>query len=450
VFCRKPKWFRPILEALKYQEHRLRVPFGTFPGQSGVMCAAPTLAWTNLRSESLETDFRSSFEHCPLPAARCDPHGIILQTNPAFEPIANGKKSHNGMLRVTDVVASENPETTHRLVCEVLDGTRSAAHIETGKAICGWTIWRLSDGSGQSSGALLLARPDLDALASKHLLQTERWETMGRLTGGVVHDFNNLLTGVMLYCDLLLARLDSSESHMRRYAGEIRGAVAHASKLIRQLLVFARPKGDSVRPVPLNQVAETMQSLLARLIGENIELALHLDSGLGLVEIDWAQAEQILLNLILNARDALPEGGRIVVETSRCKLDSVNKDNLAGTSIFPCVLLTVSDNGIGMDAAARRRLFEPFYTTKATGTGLGLATTFSIVRSNSGLIHVESEPGRGTRVMILLPQSSVVSNQPVSNQLGSNQPVSNPPHLAVATSDSPRTTLLELKKEPHL
>ncbi|HEY1657269.1 MAG TPA: ATP-binding protein [Candidatus Sulfotelmatobacter sp.] len=354
--------------------------------------------------------------------------------NSAFEQILNPEKAPSGMLRVTDVVASENHERTDRLVREVLEGTQFAAHIERGGANRGWTIWRLSGEGEPPSGALLLAQPHLDTLASKHLLQAERWETVGRLTGGVVHDFNNLLTGVMLYCDLLLASLDSSEGRMRRYAREIRGAVAHASTLIRQLLVFARPRSDSLRPVPLNQVAETMQSLLARLIGENIELALHLDSGLGLVEIDWAQAEQILLNLILNARDALPEGGRIVVETSRCKLDPV-KGDLTGASGLPCVLLTVSDNGHGMDSATRRRLFEPFYTTKIAGTGLGLATTFSIVRGNGGLIHVESELGRGTRVMILLPQPS---------------PVSNLPHLAVQPSDSPRTALLEVKKEPHL
>jgi two-component system, cell cycle sensor histidine kinase and response regulator CckA len=417
------------------------------------MCAAPTFPWTDLRSESVETDFRSIFERCPLPVARCDHRGIILQMNSAFEQILKPENGSGGTLRVTDVVASENHENTDHLVREVLEGTHSAAHVERGKANRGWTIWRLGGEGKQSYGALLLAQPNLDNLASKHLLQAERWETVGRLTGGVVHDFNNLLTGVMLYCDLLLSSLDTSEGRMRRYAEEIRGAVAHASVLIRQLLVFARPGSglnDSVRPVVLNQVAETMQSLLARLIGENIELALHLDSGLGLVEIDWAQAEQILLNLILNARDALPEGGRIVVETSKCKLEPVNNTKLAGASAFPCVLLTVSDNGLGMDAATRRRVFEPFYTTKATGTGLGLATTFSIVRGNSGLIHVESELGRGTRVMILLPQSSPLPNQPISNQPLSDLAVSNPPHLAVATSDSPRTTLREVKKEPHL
>jgi two-component system, cell cycle sensor histidine kinase and response regulator CckA len=409
------------------------------------MCAAPTFPWTDLRSEGVETDFRSIFERCPLPAARCDSRGIILQMNSALEEILNPENGHIGMLRVTDVVASENDENADRLVREVLEGTHSAAHIERGKANRGWTIWRLSGDGEQPSGAVLLAQPNLDTLASKHLLQVERWETVGRLTGGVVHDFNNLLTGVMLYCDLLLASLDSSEDRTRRYAGEIRGAVAHASMLIRQLLVFARPRSDSVRPVPLNQVAEAMQSLLARLIGENIELALHLDSSLGLVEIDWAQAEQILLNLILNARDALPEGGHIVVETSRCRLEPVNQGKLAAASALPCVLLTVSDNGLGMDAATRHRLFEPFYTTKAAGTGLGLATTFSIVRSNRGLVHAESELGRGTRVMILLPQSSPLANQPVLNL-----PFSSPPHLAISTSDSPRTTFQEVKKEPQL
>jgi signal transduction histidine kinase len=181
--------------------------------------------------------------------------------------------------------------------------------------------------------------------------------------------------------------------------------------------------------------------LLSRLIGENITLELRLDPGLGAVKIDQAQAQQILLNLVLNARDALPAGGRITVETSNCGFQPV-----AGTAqqttfpIFPCVLLAVADNGHGMSAETRQRLFEPFFTTKnaGKGTGLGLTTVRSIVTTNRGLIHFESESGRGTRVMILLPRTS---------QIADTEP-RDAPHPASGTSSS--TSFQPTEKEPLL
>jgi two-component system, cell cycle sensor histidine kinase and response regulator CckA len=242
------------------------------------------------------------------------------------------------------------------------------------------------------------------AAATEDQLQNQRWEAVGRLTGGVVHDFNNLLTGVMLCCDLLLASMDTGDRR-RRYADEIRAAIVQASGLVRQLLVFARPQSAPARPLLLNEIATAMDDLLKRLIGENIVLDLHLDPELGLVQIDQAQAQQILLNLVLNARDALPEGGRITVETSNCNFQPLASP--MSQSAFPCVLLAVGDNGCGMSSDTRQRLFEPFFTTKndGKGTGLGLTTVHSIVTTNRGLIHFDSEPGQGTRVMILLPRA---------------------------------------------
>ena len=253
-----------------------------------------------------------------------------------------------------------------------------------------------------------IAALDSTVNAEENLLQSQRWEALGRLSGGVVHDFNNLLTGVMLCCDLLLSSMDLRDRR-RRYADEIRSAIIQSSALVQQLLVFARPESTPARPLLLNEIVAAMRDLLVRLMGENIALDLHLDPELGLVRIDQAQAQQILLNLILNARDALPAGGRITVETSNC-----NFQPLAGAitrispPAFPCVLLVVGDNGHGMTAETRRRLFEPFFTTKndGKGSGLGLTTVRTIVTTNRGLIHFESEPGRGTRVMVLLPRAS--------------------------------------------
>ena len=242
---------------------------------------------------------------------------------------------------------------------------------------------------------------------TESLLQAQRWEAIGRLTGGVVHDFNNLLTGVMLYCDLLLSALDARDLR-RRYAEEIRSAIVPASGLVRQLLVFARPQQTDLYPVSLNEIAENMRDLLSRLVGENVSLELRLDPQLGLVKIDRSQAQQLLLNLVLNARDALPKGGRICIESSNGSFRPVTGGNSTISNIcLPCVLLCVTDNGRGMDGETRRRLFEPFFTTKVEkASGLGLTTVQSIVTSHRGLIHFESEPGVGTRAMILLPRAS--------------------------------------------
>jgi len=260
----------------------------------------------------------------------------------------------------------------------------------------------------------------------ENLLQSQRWEAIGRLAGGVVHDFNNLLTGVMLYCDLLLASFDSRDRR-RRYADEIRSAVAQAAGLVGQLLVFARPQTTPDQPVSLNEIALAMRDLLGRLIGENIELGLQLDPDLGLVSIDQAQAQQVILNLVLNARDATPNGGRIAIETSNCKFLP-----MVGTKApaFPCVLLVVSDNGQGMSPETRQRLIEPFFTTKngGGGTGLGLTTVRSIVTAHRGLIHFESEQGRGTRVFILLPRASAPAHQQASEICNSLVPTPNPVH----------------------
>src|SRR5207302_4584546 len=177
--------------------------------------------------------------------------------------------------------------------------------------------------AGEPDHALLIAEQTGDGLpAEESRLQTQRWEAVGRLAGGVVHDFNNLLTGVMLCCDLLLSSLDPRDRR-RRYADDIRSAIVQATGLVRQLLVFARPQAAPVRLLCLNEVAEAMQDLLTRLIGENITLDLRLDPELGVVRMDQTQIQQILLNLVLNARDALPHGGRITVETSNCRFQPV-------------------------------------------------------------------------------------------------------------------------------
>jgi two-component system, cell cycle sensor histidine kinase and response regulator CckA len=253
------------------------------------------------------------------------------------------------------------------------------------------------------SAAAKFPRTSLDSQ-----LQAERLEAVGRLAGGVAHDFNNLLTGVLLYCDLLLANLEPNH-RVRKYAEEIRRAGMQASSLVRQLLAVARPKSSEPCLLSLNEIAEGMQNLLTRLIGETIEMRFLLDPDLGLIKMDPTQAQQILLNLVLNSRDAMPAGGTITVETRNCRVQGLAENSAeANAPTIPCALFVVTDTGSGMDSATRAHVFEAFFTTKGQGTGLGLATVHEIVTSNGGLIHVDSAPGRGTRVTVLLPLVPVV------------------------------------------
>ena len=362
-----------------------------------------------------------------MAAARCNARGEIVESNAAFgrmlgREVGSGS-ANGGGLRWLGLVDPEDRPKAESLLCELLEGKRESISIALKSEADGmpgttWSAWRLPGTDGEPEEAALVAGFMVaafkvaefknDQVPAESLIQAQKWEAVGRLAGGVVHDFNNLLTGVMLYCDLLLSSLDGRDRR-RRYAEQIRSAITQASGLVQQLLVFARPQAARARTLCLNDTAEAMRDLLARLIGENIALELRLDPDLALVKIDQAQAEQVLLNLVLNARDALPGGGRITVETSNCRFQPVAGTELgrSGSVAFPCVLLVVADNGRGMDEKTRERLFEPFFTTKSSGkgTGLGLTTVRSIVTTNRGLIHLESEAGRGTRAMVLLPRA---------------------------------------------
>jgi signal transduction histidine kinase len=241
--------------------------------------------------------------------------------------------------------------------------------------------------------------------AEQRLRQAERLESVGRLAGGVAHDFNNLLTGVLLYCDLLLGGLESGNP-LRKYAEEIRWAGTQATALVRQLLAVARPQNAAPQLLSLNTIAQEMRDLLGRLIGENIDLCFQLEPNLGVVKMDATGAQQVLLNLVLNARDAVAGCGRIVVETRNCELQILaeGQGSRSGATL-PCAMFVVRDNGEGMDSDTQKRLFQTFFTTKSAvhGTGLGLAMVHDIVTSAGGLIHVDSARGSGTCITVLLP-----------------------------------------------
>lgn len=243
------------------------------------------------------------------------------------------------------------------------------------------------------------APPTEDSLAEQRLREAQKLEALGRLVSGVAHDFNNLLTGIVLCSDLLLAGLENG-NRLRRYAQEIRAAGAQGAGLIQQLMAVARPRASEAHWLSFNEVIVELRNLMVRLIGENIELVTELADNPALVKMDKAQIQQIVLNLVLNARDAMPDGGRITLSTRNCR-----RKHSSAEPDYSGIEFETRDTGCGMDAETRSRVFEPFFTTKkpGKGTGLGLATVISIVKQQQGMVEIDSAPGQGTRVMVRLP-----------------------------------------------
>jgi len=236
-------------------------------------------------------------------------------------------------------------------------------------------------------------------------LQSQKMESVGRLAGGIAHDFNNLLTIINGNADLALRRLNH-EDPLRASFQDIYGAGQRAADLTRQLLAFSRKQVLKPQPLNLNTVVEGLQRMLPRLIGEDIALVFVLAERLGTVTADPGQIEQVILNLAVNARDAMPSGGTLTIETQDVELDERYASRHPSIQPGPHVMLAISDTGIGMDTITRSQIFEPFFTTKShgKGTGLGLSTVYGIVSQSGGSISVYSEVGRGTTFRIYLPQ----------------------------------------------
>jgi PAS domain S-box-containing protein len=239
----------------------------------------------------------------------------------------------------------------------------------------------------------------------EQLLQSQKMEAVGRLAGGVAHDFNNILTAIMGYSDVLLSKLPP-EDLLRRFPEGILETVDRASNLTNQLLAFSRRQDVQPEVLSLNGVVAEMDRMLRRLIGEDVELISDLEPALGLVKADAVQLEQVLMNLAVNARDAMSQGGRLTIKTSNVELDLDYVRRHVGLEPGPYVLLSVTDTGHGMGPEVQAHLFEPFFTTKdkGKGTGLGLSTVYGIVKQTGGHIQVESTPGEGTTFRIFLPR----------------------------------------------
>ncbi|OIO00730.1 MAG: hypothetical protein AUJ51_09745 [Elusimicrobia bacterium CG1_02_56_21] len=340
-----------------------------------------------------------------------DPASVIQYVNPAFEKVTLYTRAEALGAKPSLCKSGRQDQAFYRELW---------GSISSGKAWEGRMVNKRKDGTLYTEEAAIspvrdaagkitnyvAVKKDITAQLQleDQLQQAHKMEAVGLLAGGVAHDFNNILTAIISYADLLHNGLPA-DSAQRADAREILTAAGRAAALTRQLLAFSRRQILAPRVLDLNKIAADMTSMLRRLLGENVELKTNLAPQPCLVKVDPGQLEQVLLNLAVNARDAMPKGGAITLETAALP---ATEDPLAahpGLPRGPLVRLRVSDTGTGMTKEVRKRVFEPFFTTKGKdqGTGLGLATVFGIVKQSGGEIEVSSEPGAGTVFTVYLP-----------------------------------------------
>ena len=361
-----------------------------------------------------EARFRATFEQAAVGIAHFNAEGRWYRVNQKLCEIVGFERDDllalplGGVVRLDD--AAEGGDLLSRLG-EWKQGTctveRELWRRDGSTVWCHLTVGPVLDAEG---------RPDYyqavveDISGRKRLeeqfLQSQKMRAIGQLAGGIAHDFNNLLTTVMGYSELLERRMPETDP-LRAYVEEIRKAGERASSLTAQLLAFSRKQILKPVPLDLNDAVERMDRLLRRLIGEDLTLTTRLAPDLGAVRADPGQIEQVVMNLVVNARDAMPEGGRVTVETANVHLDTAAVERYPGLTPGWYVMLAVIDTGVGMDPAIQSRLFEPFFTTKekGKGTGLGLSTVYGIVKQSGGAIAVESELGRGSTFRVYLPRT---------------------------------------------
>jgi PAS domain S-box-containing protein len=270
----------------------------------------------------------------------------------------------------------------------------------------------LKDANGEVMGVIGVATD----ITERHRLEeqlrhAQRMEAIGRLAGGVAHDFNNMLAAMLGHCEMMIARLEPGH-HLRRNAEEIRKAAERGAMLTRQLLAFSRKEVLAPAILDVNAVLGGMDSMLRRLIGEDIDLVTIPAAVPAVVKMDCGQLQQVIMNLVVNARDAMPQGGRLTIEVACVALDQHYTQQHTDATAGPHVMVSVSDSGCGMDAETQSHIFEPFFTTKTRGkgTGLGLATVYGIIKQCGGHLRVFSEPGIGTTFKVHLPR--VVEPEP--------------------------------------
>ena len=344
--------------------------------------------WQRRRAEvaMLESQerLRLIFDHVGDALFIAEDSGHIIDANPAACVLSEQSLDSLRLLTISDVLPENNGK--------VLD-VRSAAFAP------GVLVYTVRDLTPQRK-------------LEDQLLQAQKMEAVGQLAGGVAHDFNNLLTVIMSYSSLLLADLGANDA-VRSDIQEISDAAERAAALTRQLLAFSRKQVLQMRAVNVNAVVTNVETMLRRLIGEDISLSTHLDSDVALINADPGQLEQVLINLAVNARDAMPGGGALTITTDNAELSNEHGERHLGAAPGKYVMLAVTDTGSGMTRDVQQHLFEPFYTTKGPGkgTGLGLATVHGIVKQCGGDVYVYSELDHGTTFKVYFPRLANVADE---------------------------------------
>lgn len=358
-----------------------------------------------------EERFRTLVEKSSDAISLVDGSGKVLYSSHAISPIFGYSLEERMGKSVFEFIHPEESAQVLHTFKKLLAQPYGSASIEL--------RYRHKDGSWrwiEALGTNLLEDPSVQAVAINYRDITERrqlmeqlflaqkMEAVGRLAGGVAHDFNNLLTAILGYSDMVLEKLPRG-SVLSRYTSEIKRAGERAASLTRQLLAFSRLQVMSPRVLDLNVVIEEMSRMLRRVIGEDVTLTTSPGAGLERVKVDPSQVEQVILNLAVNARDAMPEGGELRIRTSNARFAEDFIAEGVRVQAGSYVALEVTDTGCGMDSETSARVFEPFFTTKekGKGTGLGLSTVYGIVKQSGGYIWVNSEPQKGTTFKIYLP-----------------------------------------------
>ncbi|MBV8859793.1 MAG: response regulator [Acidobacteria bacterium] len=338
-----------------------------------------------------------------------DLEGNYMSVNKAVERVTGYTREEAIKLNLSQTVVPGDLAKARRMIARKLRGERVTAYeikiiAKGGRKVEVEVNTALIYQDGVPVGVQGIARDVTERKELEdQLRQSQKMEAVGKLAGGIAHDFNNLLTVINGYSELTLRRLHEGDP-LRFNVEEVRKAGERAASLTRQLLAFSRKQVLQPKVIDLNGVVTEMEKMLRRLIGEDIELRVALGSGLGCIKADPGQIEQVLMNLVVNARDAMPRGGKLTIGTENVYLDEGYAAHHVAVVPGQYVMLAVSDTGSGMDEATRARIFEPFFTTKekGKGTGLGLSTVYGIVKQSGGYVWVYSEVGRGTTFKVYL------------------------------------------------